>query len=387
MVKETFYYDTLGIKPTANDVQLMKAYREKAIQLQREKRNEDPKAAEKIKNLDLAYFILKDTDKRKLYDEMGDKGVSDLDKQSDIKVLPHELAFIKYAGNPFETFIGELSMVNNVRIINEMAKGEEGDKFKYSLPSKHIHMIQNEREKQVAKNLISKLDKYAKADGNPAALKSFEKEIIDEAKPSIYGSMEIVLLHLIGECYRDCGSDKISALKSLGMSKVFGKKKLTTSTKKMAESAVQSLVVIQTSVQMMCGQQELMTSGEKHDDSIPTMFQLEESEKFLAKTGLNSSLILDSYDVIKVMDSVCKILFNDKSLGKKQITMRAKGLKFIGESMLKIDRSSTESEDASLFEEFMVEHSPMNDQSRLVYLAAMQTIFEDLAVRHADTFE
>lgn len=383
MVKETNYYDVLGVKPTATGVQLLIAYREKAIQLQREKRKQDSKATEKIRVLDLAYSILKDSEIRKRYDELGEEGVSDL-VEVDFKILPHDLAYVKYASSPFEFWIGEFAMVNITRVINEIAKGEEGDEMKYHQRPDDMRRIEVKRVNHVAKNLISTIEKYEKVQNNPEGLKSLEKDIIDDVKKDIHGSSEALILHEIGESFRDHGNDKLSSLKSLGMSKLFGNKNIVTNYKKLAEASVQAIVTVQLGVQALCTQQEMLQNN-NGDAPLPIPFI--ETETHLSKMILESPAIVDNYDISKIMNEVCEKLFKGKSLSKKDVTIRAKGLKFIGETMLKAQGIQSLEEDNSLLEEFMAEHSHMDSQLRLIYLSALDKCMEEVAVRHAGTFD
>ncbi|KAF8582209.1 hypothetical protein K439DRAFT_1413545 [Ramaria rubella] len=73
MVKETKYYDLLEVSPDANESDLKKAYRKKALRLHPDKGG-DP---ELFKEVTHAYEILSDSQKRSIYDSRGEAGLSE----------------------------------------------------------------------------------------------------------------------------------------------------------------------------------------------------------------------------------------------------------------------------------------------------------------------
>ncbi len=64
------YYQTLGVSKNASDAEIKAAYRKKALEWHPD-RNKDPKAAEKFKEINQAYEVLSDTQKKQNYDQFG----------------------------------------------------------------------------------------------------------------------------------------------------------------------------------------------------------------------------------------------------------------------------------------------------------------------------
>ena len=65
------YYDTLGVKKGASDEEIKKAYRKLARKWHPDANAGDPQAEERFKEIQEAYSVLSDADKRRQYDAGG----------------------------------------------------------------------------------------------------------------------------------------------------------------------------------------------------------------------------------------------------------------------------------------------------------------------------
>lgn len=72
MVKETTYYDILEVKPSGSSVDIKKSYHKMALKYHPDK---NPNEGEKFKQISVAYEVLIDPEKRKIYDSGGEAAI------------------------------------------------------------------------------------------------------------------------------------------------------------------------------------------------------------------------------------------------------------------------------------------------------------------------
>lgn len=75
MAEKRDYYEVLGLKKGAADAEIKKAFRKKAMEYHPDRNPGDKAAEDKFKEINEAYSILSDTDKKDKYDRFGHAGV------------------------------------------------------------------------------------------------------------------------------------------------------------------------------------------------------------------------------------------------------------------------------------------------------------------------
>ena len=116
-VKDTAYYDLIGVPTDALPRDIKRAYYIKAKAVHPDKTN-DPEAAESFRSLHHAYVTLYDDDKRAAYDKWGAAGGDDGSKSSPIRnSLPEQFDIYVFFGVLFssqlvEPYIGDLSVAS-----------------------------------------------------------------------------------------------------------------------------------------------------------------------------------------------------------------------------------------------------------------------------------
>lgn len=195
MVVDTAYYDTLGVQPTATELEIKKAYRKLAIihhpgmslnmqwdqKKQKptpiilrifhdfhavvyialsplltcaslpppaDKNQNDPTAHEKFQEIGEAYQVLSDGDLRKAYDKFG----KDHAKPQEGFADPAEFFTSIFGGEAFADWIGEISLMKDLTATMDitMAEGEEGEALEGDAEFPGTEEAKKESEKEHA---------------------------------------------------------------------------------------------------------------------------------------------------------------------------------------------------------------------------------------------
>ncbi|EQK99924.1 DNAJ domain containing protein [Ophiocordyceps sinensis CO18] len=124
MVVDTAYYDTLGVQPTATELEIKKAYRKLAIVHHPDKNPNDSTAHAKFQAIGEAYQVLSNVDLRKAYDKYG----KDHAKPQEGFADPAEFFTSIFGGEAFVDWIGEISLMKDLTATMDITMQEEAEK-------------------------------------------------------------------------------------------------------------------------------------------------------------------------------------------------------------------------------------------------------------------
>ena len=110
MVVDTTYYDALGVKPTATELEIKKAYRKLAITTHPDKNPGDETAHARFQAIGEAYQVLSNDELRKRYDKFGKEEAVPGGGFED----PAEFFGMIFGGEAFVDLIGELSLMKDL---------------------------------------------------------------------------------------------------------------------------------------------------------------------------------------------------------------------------------------------------------------------------------
>ncbi|KAK9794962.1 hypothetical protein WJX73_005891 [Symbiochloris irregularis] len=308
MVKETAFYDTLGVAPDADAAAIKKAYYLKARKVHPDKNPDNPQAAADFQKLGEAYQVLSDPAQREKYDQHGSAGVSG-DQMMDAAAV----FGMVFGSARFDDYVGQLQMA----MVATVSQDNPGANQQQILAA--LRPLQEKRIAELVQHLTQRLEPYVLAK-NSADKDKWAHEQQTEAQDLSEAAFGEAMLSTIGYVYqRSAARESGKDMRMLGLP--FAQEWL----RDKGHGIRTQFNAVSGAVDMMNLQREGQRMGDNQaPEAVEAFFRQRQGEVLGSLWKFN---VVDIENTLKI---VCAKVLTDPAARKDQLKLRTKALKKLG---------------------------------------------------------
>lgn len=323
-VRDTEYYDLLGVQRDATQAIIKKAYYVQARKVHPDKNPNDPLAAAKFQELGKAYQVLSDPRQRERYDRAGKQGVA-----MEAMVDPVQVFGMLFGNEAFEEYVGQLRLATFASVTSDSAtvsgSGHGGMDGPGSVTASidiqelqgKLNASQKERVDKLSGQLKERLKLYV-----VGAKQGFEAWAVSEADRLAHASFGEEMLQTVGYMYEHMAAKHI------------GKNPAFLALPFLAEWFLEKAHSMHSSATAIGGAFQLMQlQMAMREEMGPEAMNDAELGAFMASKQqplLNNLWKLNVVDIEHTLQTVCTEVLNDKEEVPHVLHLRAEGMKHLG---------------------------------------------------------
>ncbi|VEU22036.1 DEKNAAC103037 [Brettanomyces naardenensis] len=391
MVKDTEYYDLLGVSSDADALVIKKGYRKMALRYHPDKNPDNKEAELKFQEIAEAYQILSDPQKRTIYDEVGKEGMTQ-QGVSAADVDPKEFFSMIFGGEGFKDYIGELSFITGMfdNMEGEDSEDVEGDpsetrlfkvdgqtgemnqmyekqqknkaeakKRRGKITAEYMEKQRQAEEKKVAeltKKLLERVDplirtSHADLSFDDSELNKLMSQTNKEIESLVLESFGIDICHEIGKVYIFKGKAFLKSQKAfLGRFHKMG------SSLKQSRNTAKGVWNMLSTAQEAQSTMSAMAKLESSEDGEMDEYERAKYEQTMTGKFLTVAWASSKFEIGQTLNKVCSKVLNDKTVSPQERRQRAELLIQMGLAFSAAKRDTDDpDDDAQVFERLVRE--------------------------------